>query len=352
MHSAHAVGQTVGGGARRHVVRVEGSAGAAAGGDGEVFSAVFHAPFLIGSRYKVLEAGGVRGVAGDGNIHALALHNGYALAHVVCAIAADSAAFAVGELHLADNVQLVVFKVKIRFHIGEAVHTGNNIGGVLAQTVQNNADGGFTSLVGVAGDTDCALRRGKGLMPRKEREALRFFGKEHGSQVAVTESHAALFGDGAGNAERLQALAYAAGGVCGGFYPALNADGGAQGVRPHGVFKGDGLNAFYKGFNVNAGVFADFPCFFKGGYAVFGEADLDFRHSSFFSFKFSHYRSSSLILLWGRCTSARRHICHRCRCSSPWPPPGTFRGGCPPSFCQGERICSRWFHCFRQGRRR
>ena len=352
MHSAHAVGQTVGGGARRHIVRVEGSAGAAAGGDGEVFSAVFHAPFLIGSRYKVLKAGGVRGVAGDGNIHALALHYRNALTNVVRTVAADSAAFTVGELHLADNVQPVVFKVKIRFHIGEAVHTGNNIGGVLAQTVQNNADGGFTSLVGVAGDTDCALRRGKGLMPRKEREAFCFLGKEHGSQVAVTESHAALFGDGAGDAERLKALADAAGCVCGRFYPALNSYCRAQGVRPHGVLKGDGLNALYKGFRINACFAADFSCFLKGGNAVFGEADLDFRHTSFFSFKFSHYRSSSLILLWGRCTSARRHIFRRCRCSSPWPPPGTFRGGCPPSFCQGERICSRWFRCCRQGRRR
>ena len=331
---------------------MEGSAGAAAGGDGEVFSAVFHAPFLIGSRYKVLEAGGVRGVAGDGNIHALTLHYRNALANVVCAIAANGAALAVGKFHLAHYVQLVVFKIEIRFHIGKAVHPGNDIGGVLAQTVQNNANGGFTSLVGVAGYTDCALRRSEGLVTRKERKAFCFFGKEHGSQVAVTESHTALFGDGTGNAERLQALADAAGCVRGGFYFALNADGGAQGVRPHGVFKGDGLNAFYKGFNVNAGVFADFSCFLKGGNAVFGEADLDFRHSSFFSFKFSHYRSSSLILLSGRCTSARRHIFRRCRCSFPWPPPGTFRGGCPPSFCQGERTYSRWFHCFRQGRRR
>ena len=46
VHTAHGVGQAVGSRASRHVVRVQGAAGAAAGRHGEVFFAVFERPFL------------------------------------------------------------------------------------------------------------------------------------------------------------------------------------------------------------------------------------------------------------------------------------------------------------------
>ena len=76
VHTAHGVGHAVGGGAGSHVVRVQRAAGAAAGGHGEVLLALLDALLLIGTGHRVLEAGGVGGVAGDGHIHALVVHNG------------------------------------------------------------------------------------------------------------------------------------------------------------------------------------------------------------------------------------------------------------------------------------
>ena len=66
---------------------MQGAAGAAAGSDGEVLFAVFQSPFLIGAGYQMLEPGGVGGVAGDGNVYALMLADGYAFQHIVGAVA-------------------------------------------------------------------------------------------------------------------------------------------------------------------------------------------------------------------------------------------------------------------------
>ena len=63
VHAAHGVGHAVAGRARRHVVGVERTAGAAARGDGEVLLAVLDAPLLVGAGDGMLEAGRVRGVA-------------------------------------------------------------------------------------------------------------------------------------------------------------------------------------------------------------------------------------------------------------------------------------------------
>ena len=63
VHTAHAVGQAVAGGAGGHVVGVQGTAGAAAGGDGEVLLAVLDDPLLVGAGDQMLEAGGVGGDA-------------------------------------------------------------------------------------------------------------------------------------------------------------------------------------------------------------------------------------------------------------------------------------------------
>ncbi|MPN46546.1 hypothetical protein SDC9_194135 [bioreactor metagenome] len=89
MHAAHRIGHTVGSGARRHVVWMQRATRAAAAGHGEVLLAVLDAPLLIGARHGMLEARGIRGVAGDGNIHALMPHDGNAFVDVVRAIAAN-----------------------------------------------------------------------------------------------------------------------------------------------------------------------------------------------------------------------------------------------------------------------
>ena len=135
MHPAHRVSHAVGGGAGRHVVGVQGAAGAAAGSDGEVVDAVFDAPFLIGAGDGMLEAGGVGGVAGDGNADLLQLHDGDAFGNVVRAVALDVRTGAVGVGLLADDLDFLGVGVKLGLDVGEAVDAGDDEGGVLAQAV-------------------------------------------------------------------------------------------------------------------------------------------------------------------------------------------------------------------------
>ena len=120
---------------------------AAAGGHGEVFFAVLHRPFFIGAGNQVLEAGGVGRVARDGHLNALLLHNGNALEHVVGAVALHRGAFAVGKSLLAHDLQLAGLEVVIRLHIGEAVDAADDLGGILAQAVQDHAQRLLTGLI-------------------------------------------------------------------------------------------------------------------------------------------------------------------------------------------------------------
>ena len=178
VHTAHGVGHAVRGGAGGHVVGMQGTAGAAAGSHGEVLLAGFPAFLLVGARHGVLEAGRVGGVAGDGNVHALVPHDGNALAHIVRAVAANLGALTVGVLGLVDDGQSVIFLhvgrqvVILGLHIGEAVDAADDHGGVLAQTVQDDAQGSLANLVGVADDADGAFGGGEGLVAGQEREAL------------------------------------------------------------------------------------------------------------------------------------------------------------------------------------
>ena len=59
VHTAHGVGHAVAGGAGGHVVRMQGAAGAAAGGHGEVLLPLLDAFLLIGAGHGMLEPGGV-----------------------------------------------------------------------------------------------------------------------------------------------------------------------------------------------------------------------------------------------------------------------------------------------------
>ena len=58
MHTAHGVGHAVGSGAGCHVVRMQGTARAAAGGHGEVLLALLDALFLVGAGNGMLETKG------------------------------------------------------------------------------------------------------------------------------------------------------------------------------------------------------------------------------------------------------------------------------------------------------
>src|SRR5699024_4063634 len=121
VHAAHRVGQAVGSGAGGHVVGVQGTDGAAAGSDGEVLLAVLDGPLLVGAGDQVLEAGGVGGVAGDGDLDALHLHDGNALQHVVGAVALGRGALALRVGHGLDDLDLAGLEVELGLDVGKAV---------------------------------------------------------------------------------------------------------------------------------------------------------------------------------------------------------------------------------------
>ena len=68
-------------------------------------------------------------------------------------------------------------------------------------------------------------------------------------------------------------------------HAALNGERHAQRVRPHGVFKRDGLHAFDDRFHVNALGQAEVARIFEGAEIVFFQKRQDFVHAFLFAFK-------------------------------------------------------------------
>ena len=227
-------------------------------------------------------------------------HNGYAFVDVVGAVAFHFGSVAVGEGLFADDFQFAGFVIIFRFHGGKTVNAGNDVSGVFAQTVQNDAQRRFAHFVGRAGDADGAFRGGETFMAGQEAEAFGFFAQQHGAQIAVAEAHGALVGHRARNAEALQAQADFFGRFGGGFHAGFNGDGRADGVSPDGVVKSDGLDALDDFFHVNAFVQADFARFFQIFNAGFFQSGVDFVNSSFVSFKRNHSHSPGLTLCGGQ----------------------------------------------------
>ena len=143
----------------------------AAGSNGEVLLAVLDSPLLVGTGNQMLEADGVGGVAGDGALNVLLLHNGNAFHNVVCTVALDSSALTLGEGDLLDDLQGLGGDIVLGLHIGEAVDTGNDVSGILAQAVQDNTQGGLADLVCSAGNANGTLSSSKGLVACQESEA-------------------------------------------------------------------------------------------------------------------------------------------------------------------------------------
>ena len=140
-------------------------------------------------------------------------------------------------------MQLAGVVVELGLYIGEAVDAGDDLGGVLAQAVQDDPQRLLTGLVGVAGDADGAFGGGEGLVTGQEGKALGLVPKQHSAQVAVAQTNLAVVCYGTGDAEGLQADADGGGGVGGGLDALLHGDGSAHGVGPAGVLKADGLDA-------------------------------------------------------------------------------------------------------------
>ena len=141
VHTAHGVGHAVGSWTSGHVVGMQGTAGAAAGSDGEVLAAILHALLLVGAGNGMLEAGGVGGVTGDGNVNTLVTHDSNTLADVVTAVAVDGGALAIRVGDLVHDLQLAGVVVELGLNVSEAVDTGDDLSSVLAQAVQDNTQG-------------------------------------------------------------------------------------------------------------------------------------------------------------------------------------------------------------------
>src|SRR5699024_904312 len=104
------------------------------GSNGEVLLALLNALFLVSAGNGMLETGRVGGVTGDGDIHALVVHDCNAFADVVSAVATDIGALAFGVADLTHDVELAGGIVKLGLHIGEAVDSGDDLCSVFAQT--------------------------------------------------------------------------------------------------------------------------------------------------------------------------------------------------------------------------
>ena len=180
--------------------------------------------------------------------------------------------------------------VILGLHIGEAVDAADNHGSVLAQTVQDHAQGVLTNLVGVAGNTDRALRSGEG---------LGLLVQQHRAQIAVTQTNLTLVGNGTGDAERLQTLADAGSSLGGGLHALLQRNSGAQLIGPLRIFEADGLNALDDLISVNALAVVVSLQLVPIGEAVLLQNRLQLRHAAFVVLKQSHFHIPPLITACG-----------------------------------------------------
>ena len=193
-------------------------------------------------------------------------------------------------IHIAERLLLgdgdsLCIGIKLSFAVGEAVYAGDYHSRILAQTVEYNSQGLGSDLVCVESDFDSALSGGEALVTRKEAEALRLFREEHLAEVAVTETDLAVFGDGAGDAERLKSDTDCGRCVSGLDSAALDSDGAADSVCPNCVFEADGLCASDDFVAVNALCKGDILALLNGGNAVLGENRIYLIYSSFIVFK-------------------------------------------------------------------
>ena len=236
----------------------------------------------------MLEADGVGGVAGDGALDVLLLHDGNALHDVVGAVALDRCALALGEGDLLDDGQGLSGDVVLGLHIGEAVDAGDDVSGVLAQTVQDDAQGGLADLVCGAGDADGTLSSGEGLVACQESEAGGVLAQQTSAQVAVAQTDLTLLSDRTGDGESFQT--FADGGCALGSIgqAALDGDGGAQGVSPDSVIKADGLHTADDLVAVDALSEEHLVAGVQRFEAVGLQACLDFRHAAIHRFKSCH----------------------------------------------------------------
>ena len=236
----------------------------------------------------MLEADGVGGVAGDGALNVLLLHDGNAFHNVVCTVALDGCALALREGDLLDDGQGLSGDVVLSLNIGEAVDTGNDVSCILAQAVQDDTQGGLADLVCSAGDADSTLSSCKGLVACQESEAGGVLAQQTSAQIAVTQTDLTLLSDRAGDGEGFQTFADGSSALGSIGQAALDGDGGAQGVCPDSVIKADGLHAAHDLVAVDALSEEHLVASVQRLQAVSLQACLDFRHAAIHRFKSCH----------------------------------------------------------------
>ena len=111
---------------------------------------------------------------------------------------------------------------------------------ILAQAVQDDAQGGLADLVCGAGDADGTLSSCKGLVACQESEAGGVLAQQTSAQIAVAQTDLTLLSDRAGDGESFQTFADGSSALGSIGQAALDGDGGAQGVCPDSVIKADG----------------------------------------------------------------------------------------------------------------
>ena len=213
------------------------------------------------------------------------VHDSHAFTHVISTKTADSRAFALGIRNFPDDMQLPGLIIKLGLYISKAIDTGNNLGRVFTQAVQDNTKGNLTCLIGVPDNADSPFGSSKRFMPCQEAEALCAVLKQHGSQIAMAAAYFAVFRDRSGNAESLQADTNGLGCIHCRSAICFNSNRCPYGIRPAGIFKGDGLDFFDGLIRINTGILADIPAFFYTFNAVFFQHTEDFIYSSVITFE-------------------------------------------------------------------
>ena len=123
------------------------------------------------------------------DVDVLVPHDGNALADVVRAVAANGSAGTIGVGDGLDDLELARVVVELGLHVGEAVDAGDDLGGVLAQTVKDNAQRLLCEPCWRSGARPIApSAAAKDSVAGQEGEALGVVGEQHSAQVAVAQT--------------------------------------------------------------------------------------------------------------------------------------------------------------------
>ena len=268
MHTTESISHTIGSRTCCHVIRMQSTTSTTTGSYGEVLLAKLDALLLVGTSYRMLEAGRVGGVAGDGNINLLQMHDSYTLWNRVSTIALNLGARTIRIRNLFYNVNLASLVIILGLNIGKAVDTGNNLGSVLAKTVQDNPERVLTNLVGSLSNTDSTLSSCKGLMTSQECEALSILSEEHGSQITMAQAYLTMVSNGARNTECLNTFTDSLGSISSSLYALLDCNSGTKSVSPLCVLEADWLQIRNDGSRVKALFLTDISGSFNGSNTV------------------------------------------------------------------------------------